>query len=142
MLLFTFVFFAFSGCSQSIVAKQITLSPSGSNDTEKFKNAISKINIGGTITLTKGTYYFDDVIEIKSKTNIKVIGDDVTIVRTGVKLNGKSAENIEIFYFDECKNIKISGITIKYDAVTSVSGVVTKSIPSSGQVVIKPNEGR
>lgn len=142
LLLFTFAFFAFSGCSQSTVAKQITLSPSGANDTEKFKNAISKINIGGTITLTKGTYYFDDVIEIKSKTNVKVIGDDVTIVRTGVKLNGKSAENIEIFYFDECKNIKISGITIKYDAVTSVSGVVIKSIPSSGRVVIKPNEGQ
>ncbi|MBO5726755.1 MAG: hypothetical protein J6S00_06830, partial [Clostridia bacterium] len=142
LLLFLFVFCTFSGCSHSANAKQITLSPNGKNDTDEFKNAIKNIKNGGTIELKNGTYYLDGEIEIKSKSNIKVIGDNVTIIRTGVELKGNRAENIKLFTFDECENIKISGITVKYDAVTSVSGVVTKSMPSSGQVVIKPNENQ
>lgn len=142
LLIFSLTLCMFSGCGAKSKNKKVTVKPSGKDDTLNLKDAFDNIADGGEVTLTEGTYYLDEEIKLDGKKNIKITGHNTTIIRTGVELKGNATENNCVFYFNRCENVNVSNITIKYEAVTSVSGVVTQTLPDSGMVVIKPNEGQ
>lgn len=129
-----------SGCT--LGNKVITLTPSGKNDTAQIKSAINSLKKRGELILNEGTYYVDDELKINNKRNIKIKGKNATLIRTGVELKNEKTDNNRVFYFEGCENVAVSGLTIKYDAVTSVSGVVVERLASDGKIIIKPNDNQ
>ena len=115
--------------------------PSDTDDTATIQKAISSLKKGEKLTLSDGVYYIDDTITIKNKEEITLVGNNTTIIRKGIDTSSATAQNCPIFYLDNCKGVTIKGITVKYDAVTSVSGTVVASDAAQGSVYIKPHDG-
>lgn len=115
-----------------------TLSPSGDDDTKAIQKAISSLKSGEILKFEKGTYYLTQTLKISKKKNIKIEGDGITFVKKGVDTSTVSAKNCALLNVLDSQNIIVSGITVKYDTLTSLSGVVVGSDGAAGAVIIKP----
>lgn len=125
------------GCNQAVSDKTI-LKPSGDDDTNQIKNAILNLKDNQELILEEGIYYVGEILEVKNKKNVKISGNNAVIIRTGIDATGVSARRCSVFNLKDSQDVTISGITVKYDAITSVSGVVTASFPNKGEVYVKP----
>ncbi len=126
---------AISGCTS---VQSVTLKPSGENDTSAIQQAISSLKKGGTLNLLEGTYYINDTLNIKNKNSITITGDNAVIIRKGVDTSTITAKDCTLVNLYKSKSVKVSGITFKYDGLTSLSGVVAASDTANGKVYIKP----
>ncbi len=115
-----------------------TLSPSGKDDTAAIQKAISALKSGEILKLEKGTYYLTKTLEISKKKNIKIEGDNVIFVKTGLDTSTVSAKNCSVLNILESKNVTVCGITVKYDALTSLSGEIVSTLVDGGAIYIKP----
>lgn len=115
-----------------------TLSPSGKDDTSAIQKAINSLGSGEILKLEKGTYNLTDTLTVSKKKNIKIEGDDVVFLKKGVDTSTMSAKKCSVINILESQNIIVCGITVKYDALTSVSGVVVAGDSANGTVDIKP----
>lgn len=115
-----------------------TLTPSGKDDTTAIQKAISALKSGEILKLKKGTYYLTKTLEITKKSNIKIEGDDVTFVKTDLDTTKASVKNCSVINILDSQNVTVCGITVKYDAITSLSGVVVSGLADAGSIFIKP----
>lgn len=129
----------FIGCNAQS-GRRIALSPTGDNDTKNLRNAINSLKNGDELHLEEGIYYIDEPIKIADKENIKIYSDNAKIVRTGIEFDGTSAKDCYVFVLHDSDSVTLSGLTISYDYITSLSGVVTISDANNGEVYIKPND--
>ncbi|MBQ2704326.1 MAG: hypothetical protein IJF58_02115 [Clostridia bacterium] len=126
---------AISGCS---TAQSVTLSPSGENDTSAIQDAISSLKKGGVLNLAQGTYYVSETININKKDNVTIKGDNAIIVRKDIDASTVTIKDCVIINLYKSSKVKMSGITFKYDGLTSLSGTVAECDAGNGKVYIKP----
>ena len=114
-----------------------------------------EISNGSTVYFPQGTYELSAPLFLVGKTDIHIIGDNATFIRSGVtNTAAKQSPSTDpvwpeeirnftasssVFVVTECENITFEGLTIEYAIPTSLSGKITAI--SGGSLTIEIIDG-
>lgn len=115
--------------NKTLSVNQVGAYGDGKNDDSKFINDAINLCDGENITnlvFEKGTYIANDYINVFNKNNIKILGNNSTILVTNDFKNNDKGE----FFFNVYKssNILINSLIIKYDFSKTMRGIRTQMV--------------
>lgn len=115
--------------NKTLSVNQVGAYGDGKNDDSKFINDAINLCDGENITnlvFEKGTYIANDYINVFNKNNIKILGNNSTILVTNDFKNNDDGE----FFFNVYKssNILINSLIIKYDFSKTMRGIRTQIV--------------
>ncbi len=110
-------------------------------NSKALKKGFASIASGSTVYFPEGNYEINNSVSLKGLENIKIYGENATLINCGADNTKHQNKNSGFFVIENAKNISFSGLNFKYSNPTSLSCEAQFVSSETGEILLKVTDG-
>ena len=96
----------------------------GQSNSRILSSKLSTVSANTDVVFPEGIYELSAPMELRNRQNVRIVGENATLIRTNVTNTTRSSSSSGFFKIRGCQTVSVQGFAFEYSIPTSLSGKV------------------